>query len=39
MVSFGRLYINNPDLAERILKGLELNMKWDYSTFFSFFNN
>lgn len=25
MASFGRLYISNPDLAERILKKLELN--------------
>lgn len=35
MVSFGRLYISNPDLAERIIKNQELNHKWDWATFFS----
>lgn len=33
MVSFGRLYINNADLAERIINGIEPNTKWSYATF------
>jgi N-ethylmaleimide reductase len=33
-VSFGRLYISNPDLAERILNGWEINRKWDMKTFY-----
>lgn len=35
MISFGRLYISNPDLAERIINNQELNNGWDWSTFFS----
>ena len=34
MVTFGRLFISNPDLVERIKNDWELNMKWDPSTFF-----
>lgn len=34
MVSFGRLYISNPDLTERILKGQEINNKWEFATFY-----
>lgn len=34
MVSFGRLYISNPDLAERIVKAQELNTKYDMATFY-----
>lgn len=33
-ISFGRLYISNPDLAERIINGWELNWKWDMATFY-----
>jgi N-ethylmaleimide reductase len=33
-ISFGRLYISNPDLAERITNGWELNWKWDLATFY-----
>lgn len=36
MVSFGKLYISNPDLAERICKGLKLNEKWDFTTFYGY---
>ena len=28
MVSFGRLYISNPDLTERIINGQAINEKW-----------
>lgn len=35
MISFGRLYISNPDLKERLVNGKELNQKWDFHTFFS----
>lgn len=34
MISFGRLYISNPDLAERIIKGQEVNKNWDVKTFY-----
>lgn len=34
MISFARLYISNPDLTERILKGQELNNKHDHKTFY-----
>ena len=34
MISFGRLYISNPDLAERLIEGKELNTNWDMKTFF-----
>ena len=34
MVSFGRLYVSNPDLAERIVNGWEVNSEWDSKTFF-----
>jgi hypothetical protein len=33
-VSFGRLYICNPDLAERIISGVEINTKYDWATFY-----
>jgi len=33
-VSFGRLYISNPDLAERILNGWPINSNWDVKTFY-----
>ena len=32
-ISFGRLYISNPDLAERILNGWEVNRNWNPKTF------
>ena len=38
MISFGRLYISNPDLAERLIKNQKLNTIVDFSTFFSPFN-
>ena len=34
LVSFGKLYISNPDLADRVKNGWELNTKWDASTFY-----
>jgi N-ethylmaleimide reductase len=34
MISFGKLYISNPDLAERLIKGKKLNLKWDMKTFY-----
>ena len=34
MVSFGRLYVSNPDLAERIINGWPVNKDWDYKTFY-----
>ena len=34
MISFGRLYVSNPDLAERILKGQEPNKNWVFATFY-----
>lgn len=34
MISFGRLYVSNPDLAERILKGQKPNPNWEFATFF-----
>jgi N-ethylmaleimide reductase len=33
-VTFGRSYICNPDLAERIISGVEINKNFDYPTFF-----
>lgn len=33
-ISFGRLYISNPDLAERILHGWEVNSNYDLKTFY-----
>jgi N-ethylmaleimide reductase len=33
-ISFGRLYISNPDLAERIINNWEINNKWDFKTFY-----
>jgi len=34
-VTFGRLFISNPDLVERIEKGHPLNENWDIHTFFT----
>jgi 2,4-dienoyl-CoA reductase-like NADH-dependent reductase (Old Yellow Enzyme family) len=36
LISFGRFYIANPDLAERIIKKQVLNDKWDMKTFYGF---
>ena len=33
-VSFGKLYISNPDLAERIIKGNPLNKSINVATFY-----
>jgi N-ethylmaleimide reductase len=33
-ISFGRLYISNPDLTERILNGWPVNTNWNFKTFF-----
>jgi len=35
LVAFGRPFISNPDLVERLRKGLPLNIKLDVSTFYS----
>lgn len=34
MVSFGRLYIANPDLATRVINDHPVNSNWDVSTFY-----
>ena len=34
MISFGRLYISNPDLAERIIKKYPVNSNWNTKTFY-----
>ncbi|CAD8136958.1 unnamed protein product [Paramecium pentaurelia] len=34
-VTFGKLFISNPDLVTRIQKNYELNYKWDESTFYT----
>lgn len=34
MASFGRLYVSNPDLAERIIKNQGINTNFDYQTLF-----
>ncbi|CAD8069555.1 unnamed protein product [Paramecium sonneborni] len=34
-VTFGRLFISNPDLVERIRQGYELNTNWDVHTFYT----
>lgn len=33
-ISFGRLYISNPDLAERITNNWPVNSKYDLKTFY-----
>jgi N-ethylmaleimide reductase len=33
-VSYGRLYISNPDLAERLVAGFPVNSNYDMSTFY-----
>ena len=35
LVTFGKLYLANPDLPERIKNGWELNTKFDFGTFFT----
>jgi N-ethylmaleimide reductase len=35
MVSFGRLYISNPDLGYRILNNKKINDKWNMATFYT----
>ncbi|CAD8148097.1 unnamed protein product [Paramecium octaurelia] len=34
-VTFGRLFISNPDLVERVRNGYELNTNWDVDTFYT----
>lgn len=34
LASFGRFYISNPDLAERIINNQEINTNFDYYTAF-----
>lgn len=34
-VSFGKLFISNPDLVERVTQNRELNYKWDVQTFYT----
>lgn len=34
LISFGRNYISHPDLAERIINGIELTNKLDFSTLY-----
>lgn len=34
VVTFGKLYIANPDLVKRIRNGWELNRKWNNATFY-----
>ncbi len=33
-IVFGRLYISNPDLAERLINNQELNTNFDFKTFY-----
>ena len=33
-VSFAKLHITNPDLAERIISGVRLNINYDYGSFY-----
>jgi N-ethylmaleimide reductase len=33
-VTFGRFYISNPDLAERVISGVEINKRLDFKTFY-----
>lgn len=35
MISFGQLYVGNPDLAERIINKWEINTKLDKPTFYA----
>lgn len=35
-IVFGRLYISNPDLAERLINNQELNSELDFRTMYSF---
>ena len=37
-ISFGRLYISNPDLAQRMLNGWELSPIGDMNTFYGYKN-
>ena len=34
MISFGKLYIVNPDLAERVIAGNPIEEKWDMKLFY-----
>jgi len=34
LASFGKLYISNPDLAERIVENQEINPQIDFTTLF-----
>ena len=36
MISFGRLYISNPDLAERIINNKIVNYRWNAETFYGY---
>jgi N-ethylmaleimide reductase len=38
LISFGRLYISNPDLAERLINNQQLNTSLDFHTLFSNLN-
>ncbi|MCX6304568.1 MAG: alkene reductase [Bacteroidetes bacterium] len=35
LIAFGRPFISNPDLAERMLNDWPLNTDWDFNTFYS----
>jgi len=34
LASFGKWYVSNPDLAERVVSNLEVNKKFDFMTLF-----
>lgn len=34
-MTFGRLFISNPDLVNRVRNGYELNNNWDVDTFYT----
>lgn len=38
MISFARLYISNPDLAERLISNKPVQTKFDFKNLFSPFN-
>jgi N-ethylmaleimide reductase len=35
LISFGKPFISNPDLVERMLNGWPVNTSWDFKTFYS----
>ncbi len=35
LIAFGRPFINNPDLVERMKNDLPINTNWDFNTFYS----